>query len=925
YNSAVPMAMAALVGKPIIVPPAPGLMGAFGVALEIKKRIKTGLMEERDFDLNLLANREVTYGKTFICKGGTEKCDRKCKIAMIEIEGKRYPFGGACNRYDNLRKSIRYDVEKLDMVRLRQHLIFEKYGAKPDKKSKKTIRGRIGINRSFMVNTYYPLYSTFFTELEFEPVIPDLSSQEGIDRKNAAFCYPAEQAHGFFYSLLQLTPPPEFIFLPHFKAVPTSNGHSHSQVCPFVQGETFYLQTTCKEKIDQIKEKGTKMLTPLLDLTKGMAGAEKPLIESAIQMGATRKEAIRAFRKALKQQADCMTEMKEIGKEFLKKLETTPDKHAVVIFARPYNGFVEETNMGIPHKFASRGFPVIPFDFLAFENEKAKRHMYWGMGQSILKAARFVKKHPQLFGTYITNFSCGPDSFMLGYFRNLMGRKPSLTLELDSHTADAGLETRIEAFLDIVSSYRQLMAEKIISPKARSFVPARTVLEKGILKVITTSGEILPMTDPRVTLLFPSMGEIATQAIAAIFRAAGFNAKASPPPDEALLKLGRANTSCKECLPLILTTGTLLNYIHNEKQDNEVLAYFMPTASGPCRFGQYHIFMEDLVKRLEIPNVALFALTAENSYAGLGNNFNKTAWWAVVISDVMEDIRSMLLANAADSNRAMGLFKKEWRLILSRLEKGDYPLLEKQLIRSAEILGRIPLKRSPEEVPVILLTGEIFVRRESLSRRYLTEHLAKRGFAVICSPISEWIVYTDYLMDKGLTDCTLSMMEKLGFMIKKKFMGRYEKRLKSILSGSGLVHAEPLDIKSIIDNAKAYISPNLSCETVLTVGSALTEAASTTCGVIAIGPFGCMPNRLAEAILNETMNSREKLATDPKNKQLQVTLKDIDDLPFLTIETDGSPFPQVINAQLDTFCLRAERLHKSMLTAAKEGKNPCPT
>jgi len=925
YNRAVPMAMAALVGKAIIVPPEPGLMGAFGVALEIKKRIETGLMEEKDFDLKLLANREVTYGKTFICKGGKETCDRKCKIAMIEIEGKRYPFGGACNRYDNLRKSIRYDVEKLDMVRLRQHLIFEKYGAKPDEKSKKTIRGRIGINRSFMVNTYYPLYSTFFTELGFEPVMPDLSSQEGIDRKNAAFCYPAEQAHGFFYSLLQLTPPPEFIFLPHFKAVPTSKGYSRSQVCPFVQGETFYLQTTFKQKIDQIKEKGTKILTPLLDLTEGLATAEKPLIESAIQMGVSRKEASRAFRKALKQQTACMAEMKEIGKEFLKNLEATPDRNAVVIFARPYNGFVEETNMGIPHKFASRGFPVIPFDFLPFEEEKAKHHMYWGMGQLIMKAGRFVKKHPQLFGTYITNFSCGPDSFMIGYFRDLMGRKPSLTLELDSHTADAGLETRIEAFLDIVSSYRQLMAKKIIIRNAKTFVPARTVLDKGISKVITTSGEALPMTDPRVTLLFPCMGRISTESIAAIFRGAGFNAKAHPPPDEAVLKLGRANTSCKECLPLILTTGTLLNYIHNEKRDNEVLAYFMPTASGPCRFGQYHIFMEDLIKRLEIPDVVMFALTSENSYAGLGNDFNKRAWWAVIISDVMEDIRSMLLANATDTEEAMRTFDHEWNLILSELERGDYSLLEKQVARSAKILGRIPVKRPPEAVPVILLTGEIFVRRESLSRQYLTEHLAKRGFAVICSPIAEWMVYSDYLVAKGLTDCTLSMMEKLGFLVKKRFMARYEKRLKSILSGSGILHAEPLDIKSIIDNAKAYISPNLSCETVLTVGSALTEAASTTCGVIAIGPFGCMPNRLAEAILNETMNSREKLATDPKNKQLQVTLKDIDNLPFLTIETDGSPFPQVINAKLDTFCLRAERLHKSMLTAAKKTKKPCPT
>ena len=54
YNKAVPLAMASLVGKPIIVPPEPGLMGAFGVALEVKKRIKSGLLKATHFDLQAL-------------------------------------------------------------------------------------------------------------------------------------------------------------------------------------------------------------------------------------------------------------------------------------------------------------------------------------------------------------------------------------------------------------------------------------------------------------------------------------------------------------------------------------------------------------------------------------------------------------------------------------------------------------------------------------------------------------------------------------------------------------------------------------------------------------------------------------------------------------------------------------------------------
>lgn len=923
YNRAVPLAMAALVGKPIIVPPEPGLMGAYGVALEVKKRIETGLMETRHFDLKALAGRDVKYGKSFICKGGDEKCDRRCEIAMIEVAGEKYPFGGACNRYYNLRHKVKFDAAKLDLVRMRQKLIFEKYGKKLAGKERKKGKGqigsnRIGFNRSFMVNTYYPLYSSFFAELGFWPVMPDVPSQEGIDRKDAAFCYPAELAHGFFHSLIHMENPPEFIFLPHFKAIPASKGYSSSQACPFLQGETFYLQTTFREQLSTLKKRGTTVLTPLLDLTQGLEKAEKPLVETAIGMGVNKEKAEEAFKKALKQQIKCMAEMKEIGKKALKELESHPDKIAVVIFARPYNGFVEEAHMGIPHKFASRGILVIPMDFLQLDHEKTKHHMYWGMGQIILKAGRIVKKHPQLFGTFITNFSCGPDSFIIGYFRELMGRKPSLTLELDSHTADAGLETRIEAFLDIIAAYRQLLADKKIIHKEQAFVPARAVLNKGIAKVITSSGETLQMTDPRVTLLLPSMGRLATESVTAVFRGFGFNAKAHAPADEAVLKLGRANTSCKECLPLILTTGTLLNYINNGKRPDEILVYFMTTGAGPCRFGQYYVFMEDLLKRLDIPDVALFSLTSENSYAGLGNHFQQKTWWGIVVSDIMEDIRSMILANATDPREGMAIFDEEWELILNKLEKGSFPRLEKQLSETAKRFSRISKKRPIENVPIISLTGEIFVRRDSLSRQYLMERLAEKGLATICTPIAEWLLYSDYLVDEKLVDYSMSKLEKIGFMLKKKLMARDEKSLKLIMSRSGLFNGVPLNIKTIIDNAAPYISKNLAGEAVLTIGGSLTDVASHTCGVIAIGPFGCMPNRMSEAILNETMNREGKLATDPENEQLCSILKNIEDLPFIAIESDGSPFPQLINAKLETFCLRARRLHNRMCEAKKQ-------
>ncbi len=918
YNRAIPLAMAALVGKPIIVPPEPGLMGAFGAALEIKDRIENGQMSSKHFDLEFLANREIKYGRPFTCKGGREKCDRRCKIALLSLEGKQLPFGGACNRYDNLRKNIKLDIGKLDLVRVRHQLLFKEFGPREEEAPTGQWQRRIGFNRSFLVNAYYPLYATFFSALGFEPVLPDQMSQAGIDQRNAPFCYPAELAHGFFHTLLESDNPPEFLFLPHFKAIPSQNGSHGSLVCPFVQGEAYYLKAAFRNKIDQLIQKGTRVVTPLLDLGRGLENAGKPLIETAVRMGASPREAKAAFDKALKKQKACTRKMKRIGRQVMTHLEARQDQMAVVLFGRPYNAFTDEANMGIPHKIASRNVTVIPFDFLSFENEPVKRHMYWGMGQRILKACHLVAKHPQLFGTYITNFSCGPDSFIIGYFREIMGKKPSLTLELDNHTADAGLETRIEAFFDVVAAYRQLVKHPPVKPGLKRFTPARTFFQGHAPSVVTSSGEVLPMTHPRVTLLLPSMGGIGSESLAAVLRGAGFNAKAHKPADEAVLKLGRGNTSCKECLPLILTTGTLLNYVRNGRQNDEVVIFFMPSGTGPCRFGQYYVFMEDLVKRLKLTDVALFSLNEDSAYSDLGNDFHKKGWWAVVVSDVLEDIRSMILANACDPEAAVVSFNSEVEKTMAALEKGSFPPLERQLRAMAERLGDLNMKRPCKEVPVVLLTGEIFVRRDSLSRQNLTEQLADKGFATICSPVAEWVHYIDYLDQHLNPPSGLSILQKIRLKLRRSVMHKYESRIKSILSASGLVHQEPVNMQPVIEKASPFISPHLAGEAILTIGSALSEIVTDVCGVIAIGPFGCMPNRLSEAILSDIMNTKDKLASEPYNKKLSATIAEVEDLPFLSMESDGSPFPQLTNAKLEAFCLRAKRLHHRILDHSPE-------
>jgi predicted nucleotide-binding protein (sugar kinase/HSP70/actin superfamily) len=265
--------------------------------------------------------------------------------------------------------------------------------------------------------------------------------------------------------------------------------------------------------------------------------------------------------------------------------------------------------------------------------------------------------------------------------------------------------------------------------------------------------------------------------------------------------------------------------------------------------------------------------------------------------------------------KALDQFENQWLAIIESLEKGTFKRLENQLKTTARSLRNIPLKMPVRDVPTISLTGEIFVRRDGLSRQYLTEKLAQKGFATTCTPVAEWVFYSEYLVDHGLIDQPMPFMDRIRFKIRKKVMAADEQRLRSFLAESGLVNSPPIDIPHIIENARPYISRELTGEAVLTIGGSLSDIATHACGVIAIGPFGCMPNRLSEAIMHETMRREKKLASKPADNHLKEALSRVDDLPFLAVESDGSPFPQVIEAKLEAFCLRARRMHAHMRQA----------
>jgi len=921
YNKAVPVAMAALTGKKIIVPPDPGLMGAFGVALEVKKRIDNNLLKEKKFNLDDLIKRKVEYGKPFKCAGGKEKCDIGCEILKIIIDGKTYSFGGACNKYYNMIHHLDFNEEKLDIVAKREKLLFKDYAPVYN-----TVKGSktIGINRSFYTNSYFPFYYNFFSKLGFKVIVSDKSLKEGEDRALSSFCYPMLLAHGFFADLLEKKC--DYIFIPHIVQLETETNCTNCKVqrgdrksCVFNQGEAFSLKTAFKDKLSD-----TKMLIPLFDFSRGIDKEKSSFIKMAVnELNINAKKAGKAFDEALKIQRNYQNEIKQMGKEILADLENNPDKICIILFGRPYNAFTEKANLGIPKKFTSRGVEILPYDILDYENEEFTPFMHWGMGEMILKAAQLVKKHPQLFGAYITNFSCGPDSFLVELFREEMEGKPALTLELDSHSADAGINTRIEAFLDVIKYYRELIKSGTHKNKEEkdNFVPAKIIENKKLLKtkIQLSDGRMISANSDDYIFMFPSLSRYVMSPANEYLNRIGIKGRLVPETTLESIRMGRSQSSSKECLPLAIMMGNMMTFLRDHREGDEPVVLLHATDTSPCRLEQYLNGFNSFVKRNKVKNFAIIRLDDREGYAGIGTNLLLTLFKSFVLGDIFETIKNAMRVLADDQDYALNILEEEFQKIVNNFAGKEKMPLIKRLKKTALRFSEIPRKGNIEDAKFVTITGEIYVRNDHFARRNIEGLLAEKGFIAHIIPFMEVLFYIDYCLMNDLTEINVNPFKKIYFFFKSLFQSKIDKQLKDIFANCGFYRPFYINIKDVITSSRHIVTPYLRGEVPITTGAAIKYILNPSCGVISIGPFACLPSRMVESLLKTNMRLDQKIKANG-NKPLYAELNKmgVNNLPFLSIESDGNPFTQVTLAQFEVFCLQANRMHEKMQEAKRK-------
>jgi predicted nucleotide-binding protein (sugar kinase/HSP70/actin superfamily) len=794
--------------REIIVPENHDVTGAIGVAILAKEERTWSESGFKGFDLS---QRRYEHS-SFECKG----CSNLCLIRKVSVEGEKPLFyGSRCEKYDVIKRTKGSNLP--DLFEEREKVLFAPYEEEeklaPDAQE-------IGIPRILNFHETLPFWKAFFTELGFRVVLSDPSHKElirkGVENVVAETCFPIKVSHGHILNLIEKGVKKVFLpsvinLKPSHEEIPTSTA------CPYVQSLPYAIHSSIDFNKSQVE-----LLRPVLHFGFEREALEKELVHFGKSLGRRSKQVKKAFKKAERFQALFYQSLLNRGKEVLDQIG--PNEKVMVIVGRPYNSCDSGVNLEIPKKLRDLGVLSLPMDFLPLDSVSPSeeiREMYWRYGQRILAAGKIIKEDPRLYTVYITNFGCGPDSFISHFFRDLSKGKPYLQLEIDEHSADAGAITRCEAFLD---SLKNAKAEKV--------QPLKRERAK---------------TDRGKKIYVPYMCDHSFPVVAA-FKACGVDAAVIPESDEETLYWGRKLTSGKECYPCIVTTGDMVKLIKDPNFDHQRAAFFMPSGNGPCRFGQYHRFHRLILDDLGFEHVPVYSPNQDETlYSDLGimgSRFTRLGWQGIVAVDLLMKKSLETRPYEKEKGKTDEVYQKALERVCEAIEKGGD--LKEALQKGIEDYNRIEVEALGTK-PLIGIVGEIFVRLNRFSNEDVIRKIEQFGGEAWLAPLTEWILYVNTISKER------SLRKKsFGNLLKVYLTDYYQKKDEHYLEKSFQGHlknfGEP-KTKSLFKKAKPYVDSSFEGEAILSVGKTIDFAKRGASGIVNIMPFTCMPGTIVSTLL----------------------------------------------------------------------------
>jgi predicted nucleotide-binding protein (sugar kinase/HSP70/actin superfamily) len=833
FNKSVVAAFEKHLGMNITVPPNHDVTGAIGMSLIVMRHmLSTGksCSSFKGFD-RVERPYEVS---SFNCSG----CSNLCEINRVKVEGEKNPlfYGGRCEKYDINRKDTG-DIP--DLFTFRDELLWravKEHEERHRNRNGNGSRGKIGIPSVFFFNEYLPFWTTFLSSLGFDLEVSPQPNRQivdlGLESALSEACFPVKVAIGHIRYLKEQGV--DAVFLPSFKNLNTANDeYPLGAACPHTQSIPY---------VGRLAIPGVEILAPVVNLSRDREKLVAELRRCLKRYGVSRREIRDAVAGAEQAQTGFAKALRTKGREVLTGLA----EKAIVIVGRSYNALERGMNLRIPEKLATLGVTAIPMDMLPLEDHTIAEEwpdMYWRSGQKMLRAARFLAGHDKLYPLVIGNFSCGPDSFILKYFREELRGKPFLHIEIDEHSADAGAITRCEAFLDSIGHRSDMQAGK--QPRKR-----RTAY---------------PSLKNRLVYI-PPMADHA-HAVAAAFERCGVHAEVLPESERETVEMGMKYVSGKECYPCAITTGDMLKKALTPGFDPSRSAFFMPSGSGPCRFGQYNVFHKRVLESVGLPDVPVFAPNQdEGLYDALetvSDDFVLNAWKGIVAIELLMKCLHETRPYERQKGSSDELYKHHLERLVNSL-RGRNGRLEDALKAVRNDFKNLP--KTGERKPLIGIIGEIYVRSNRFSNEDIVRKVEHLGGAVSLATFEEWIFYVNAmsirrcLRRREFPAAAKDALKRFfQIRIEKRYSGPFKKCLRTLHEPS---------TRQLLRLSAPYIPDTFEGEAVLSIGKSVDLARGGASGIINTIPFGCMPGTIVAGVMQVVKREYE--------------------IPFITLPYDGT-------------------------------------
>jgi predicted CoA-substrate-specific enzyme activase len=803
YNHAVVSAFRAqLKGKKLTVPEHKEISGAIGAALLAKESMSAADSKFRSF-------REIIGSQpslsTFVCKS----CDNNCTITRMQVPNEKSTFyGSRCDRYDSTVAAGKIETAFDE----RERLLFSGYkeggGTGPS----------VGVPRALFSYDYAPLLIGFLNALGAKVVLSRSTTKETIERavelSYSDSCFPLKLLHGHVASLAGT----DYILYPCAIRLGLKDGDENQKYsCPLVQASPFIVR--------EVLDMQERLLIPVLDFSRGEDDVINSLADVAAKIGFSRSLGRKAALAGIEAQRKFDADKLKAGRKLLKQLRES-QKLGVVLFARSYMSQDSGANLGIAEKLAQLGVVPIPLDFLPLESVDPKKYSdrpYWLYESKHIAGAAITESDRQLYGLVLTNFGCGPNSFIIKITEDIMGGKPLGQLEIDEHAAEAGIVTRLEAFVDTITGFSRSAGEH----KAR-----RQDIYRGTVATVSSQKTVLiPMMAPYV------------EAVAAAMDANGARTVVLPEPDERNILYSNQVTTGAECLPYRVTLGDFMRYYYDNGADARNIEGFMAGSYGPCRLGKYAVEQNRLLREIGF-DLPVRSTVSNNAYRdlGLGPGFERLAWKGIVAVDCLEKLLWRTRPYERTAGVADELFDKYLKLIAGNVRKKEP--LDEVLQRAASEFGELIDRDSPRR-PLVGINGEIYLRSNKFSNSNLVRACEAAGLEVVVAPMGEWIKYTSYRnLEDAVRDRKFKKM--LNSYIRKRVQEHDEHSVVAYFDGS--IDGKELSTAELLKLTSRYLSPRCGSEAVLSIGSAVHWLEDPDyAGIISVMPHGCMPGGIVAA------------------------------------------------------------------------------